>query len=88
VIPAEASLAKNLLDDPSCLKTDKLFIGIPEDHNQELSDPTYLANKIATFLTPLESEKKPEIIEDAVQSTYQQIKNRFAKYYSPLNWTI
>lgn len=36
VIPAEASLAKALLDDHDCPKDNKLFVGIRERHNDEL----------------------------------------------------
>lgn len=43
VISAEASLAKTLLDDPQCDKKNKVFIGVPEMHNEHLSDPKYLA---------------------------------------------
>ena len=38
VILASASLAKVLLDDDSCPKENKVFIGIPERHNSGLYD--------------------------------------------------
>ena len=50
IIPAQASLAKALLDDPQCPKDRKLFIGMREDHNAELVDPSYLAKKIEALL--------------------------------------
>lgn len=46
VIPANASLAKVLLQDKNCPKKNKLFIGIPEGHNSPLSNPSYLVEKI------------------------------------------
>ncbi len=54
VIPAAASLAKTLLDDASCLKDNKLFVGIPEGHNSPLSNIPYLVKLINSFTT-----KKP-----------------------------
>lgn len=51
VIPAEASLAKALLDDPTTAsKKNKQFIGIPETHNEGLRDPGALAEKIEDTL--------------------------------------
>lgn len=50
VITADASLAKALLDDKACPKKDKLFLGIPERHNDRLEDPLFLAEKIEAFL--------------------------------------
>ena len=46
VIPAKASLAKTLLDDVSCPKENKLFVGIPDAHNTLLSNIPYLAELI------------------------------------------
>jgi hypothetical protein len=45
-IGANASLAKALLDDPRCPKDRKVFIGIPEGHNDGFSDPETLARVI------------------------------------------
>jgi len=50
VIPAKASLAKALLDDNQCPKDRKLFIGMPEHHNDGLWNPSYLAMKINACL--------------------------------------
>lgn len=50
VIPAEASLAKALLDDPNCPRKNKVFIGMNEDHNEGLRNPAYLAGKIIAKL--------------------------------------
>ncbi|MBF8263832.1 MAG: hypothetical protein HW387_1497 [Parachlamydiales bacterium] len=50
VIPANASLAKALLDDATCPKRNKLFIGMSERHNDELGNPSFLAQRIETFL--------------------------------------
>ena len=50
VIPAEASLAKALLDDDRCPKENKKFIGIPEDHNSDLQNPNFLARQITQAL--------------------------------------
>jgi Chlamydia CHLPS protein (DUF818) len=50
LIPAEASLAKALLDDPTCPKKEKIFIGMPEGHNGGLNDPSFLADRIETCL--------------------------------------
>ncbi|MBA3603759.1 MAG: hypothetical protein H0W50_09000 [Parachlamydiaceae bacterium] len=40
VIFANASLAKVLLDDPTCPKENKVFLGIKEGHNTSLSYQT------------------------------------------------
>ena len=53
-IPANASLAKALLDDATCPKLNKVFIGISERHNDELRNPSFLAQKIKTFLSVYE----------------------------------
>ena len=50
VIPANASLAKALLDDNKCPKKNKVFIGMQERHNDGLDDPSFLAQKIETLL--------------------------------------
>ncbi|WP_284452673.1 hypothetical protein [Parachlamydia acanthamoebae] len=50
IITAKASLAKKLLDDEKCAKRNKIFIGIPDDHCAELSDPTFLATRIESLL--------------------------------------
>jgi hypothetical protein len=50
VIPANASLARALLNDANCHKKSKLFIGMSESHNDELKDPLFLAKKIETLL--------------------------------------
>ncbi|MDP1608859.1 MAG: hypothetical protein Q8L98_06060 [Chlamydiales bacterium] len=49
-IAANASLAKALLNDTTCPKRNKLFIGITEVHNDDLSNPSFLAQKIEAFL--------------------------------------
>lgn len=46
IISAESSLAKALLDDPACRKQQKLFIGVPEDHNAVPKNPSFLTNRI------------------------------------------
>ena len=51
VIPADASLAKALLEDRECPRENKLFIGMPERHNDGLSDPSFLGQKIETLLS-------------------------------------
>jgi hypothetical protein len=50
IIPANASLAKALLEDNKCPKQNKVFIGMQEQHNDELKDPSFLAKKIEAFL--------------------------------------
>ena len=45
-IYAEASLAKALLDDPSCPKDQKTFIGTNKSHNDSFNDVTFLTDKI------------------------------------------
>lgn len=50
VIPAEASLAKVLLDDDQCPKGNKTFFGIREDHMTELKDTSFLTNQIEAYL--------------------------------------
>ena len=49
VIPAQASLAKALLGDDTCMKENKVFIGIPELHNGGLTDPSFLECQIERF---------------------------------------
>jgi hypothetical protein len=50
VIPAEASLAKKLLDDKQSLLGNKYFMGIPEDHNSGLNNHEHLVSKINEML--------------------------------------
>lgn len=50
VIPAEASLAKKLLDDKRPFVGEKYFLGIPEGHNDSLSNPDHLVTKIKEML--------------------------------------
>lgn len=50
VIPAEASLAKALLDDQACPRVNKVFIGIPEGHNESFTDNAFIANQIEKLL--------------------------------------
>lgn len=50
VIPANASLAKALLEDNKCPKQNKVFIGMREGHNHGLTDPSFLAKKIEALL--------------------------------------
>jgi len=50
IIPVKSSLAKVLLDDNQSLKSEKLFIGMHEGHNDELEDPSYLVEKIESYL--------------------------------------
>jgi len=45
-IHAKASLAKALLDDPSCPKDQKTFIGTNKNHNSSFDDVTFLTDKI------------------------------------------
>ncbi len=49
IIAADASLAKALLDDNKCLKKNKVFIGMPETHNEPFN-PSFLAKKINELL--------------------------------------
>jgi hypothetical protein len=51
VIPAEPSLVKALLDDASCPKNNKVFLGIPEKHNAQLRNVPLLAQLIKTLFT-------------------------------------
>lgn len=50
VISSEASLAKKLIEDGDCAKENKYFMGIPEGHNDDFSDPTFLVKKINDML--------------------------------------
>ncbi len=50
VIPAEPSLAKGLLNSTEPYKGIKHFIGIPEGHNESLSDTRFLAGKVNELL--------------------------------------
>lgn len=51
LITAEASLAKELLENDNCSRKDKIFIGMREKHNRSLIDPSFLATKIETSLS-------------------------------------
>lgn len=50
IVPAHGSLGKALLDDETCPKQNKVFIGVPERHNQSLQDVTLLAQTIIHLL--------------------------------------
>ncbi len=50
VIPGNASLAKALLDDATCPKGNKVFIGIRERHNEQLMDIRFWAQRVDAFL--------------------------------------
>lgn len=50
IIAPNASLAKALLDDATCPKDSKLFIGIPDSHNDQLSQCEFVASCINDFL--------------------------------------
>lgn len=50
VIPAEASLAKAILDDPSFPKTNKIILGIQEWHNEAIEKTTPIANAVKAAL--------------------------------------
>ncbi len=50
-IAAEASLAKALLDHPSRLHKDLVIIGIPDRHNDLLSDLPFIAQHVEMMLT-------------------------------------
>jgi|GEM_PF-717447 len=63
VITAEASLAKRLLDDKECPREKKGFIGMPERHNDILRYPSFLAEKINDFLTPLSTNPVVDMFE-------------------------
>ena len=54
IISAQASLAKALLEDTECSKEQKLFLGIPEKHNDSFGETTLttLASAINNFLIP------------------------------------
>lgn len=52
IIASKASLAKALLDDKSCPKTSKTFIGMKETHNSTLISPDYIAQHILNHLPP------------------------------------
>ncbi|MBJ7449563.1 MAG: hypothetical protein JHC93_04310 [Parachlamydiales bacterium] len=50
VISADVSLAKSLLDDTSCDKANKVFIGIPEGHNDPIVNMPFIAKHIEKML--------------------------------------
>jgi len=50
LLPAEITLAKVLLDDPDCPKDNKIFIGVPENHMDNMRQPDFLAEKIEECL--------------------------------------
>ncbi len=54
VIAAEASLAKVLLDDPTCPKDNKVFIGMSDTHNEGVCNPAFVAGEINSFLNDLD----------------------------------
>ena len=51
VIADSAALAKALLEGRTGTENKKIFLGVPEGHNDPLSDPLYLANIIKEQLT-------------------------------------
>ena len=50
VIPAEASLAKRLLEDEECPKNNKYFMGIPDYHNEGIWESSHLVEKIEEMI--------------------------------------
>ncbi len=50
VIAETAALATALLDDPACPRESKIFLGIPEGHNEE-ADPRVIVPRIAHCLS-------------------------------------
>lgn len=50
IIPKDASLAAALLDDPTCPKNHKRFIGTPEEHNDEFTNPDFITGSIEDCL--------------------------------------
>ena len=50
IIPRNASLAVELLDGKQAPRKNQVFIGMPEDHNSELINPSFLVQKIETLL--------------------------------------
>jgi hypothetical protein len=50
VITANAALAKAMLEDKKYSKVNKIFIGMPERHNDELNDSSFLTQRINAFL--------------------------------------
>lgn len=50
IIPAEASLAKELLKDETSFSGNKYFLGIPEGHNSSLQNTKFLTNQIKEML--------------------------------------
>ncbi len=50
VISADTALAKTLMDDPTCSKQNKYFIGIPETHNENIKSLTELGGLINDLL--------------------------------------
>ena len=47
---ANASLAKVLLEDNTCPKHNKVFMGMKEQHNEEVNNPSFLTKKIESLL--------------------------------------
>lgn len=62
MILAEASLAKNLLDDDQCPRENKIFLGLKETHNIGLLEPTWLARKIESYLPNFEDKHEVKVI--------------------------
>lgn len=50
VISINASLAKALLDDPQCEKSNKTFIGVNGGHTNPYEDPAFLATRVKAYL--------------------------------------
>jgi hypothetical protein len=48
--PGIPSFAKALLDDQTCDKSHKVFIGVPRNYTGEIQDPTLLAEKVELLL--------------------------------------
>lgn len=51
IIKADSSLAKGLLNDPGAPKLGKFYIGVPEDHNEDLEDTGLLTEKVKSLLS-------------------------------------
>jgi len=50
IIPPESALAKKLLEDPTCPRENKLFIGTNKGHCEDFSDVTLLTDAIKQML--------------------------------------
>jgi hypothetical protein len=62
VIPAEASIAKTLLDDQTCPKQEKVFIGIPEKHGNKLESTHVITTRINYLLAKQRIQKSQQRI--------------------------